>query len=90
MSTPPERRFNPRGILLIAIALVFIGLSFAIRAHNSPPDVATDWIPTGPELKLLLSFVGVAVLFIFAALLGICCGHLRVMWRLRKAHKTQV
>ena len=78
--------FNPRGFVLIAIAIVFIGLAVFIRSHSSSPG-PTHWLPTLSELKLLLTFLGVIALFAIAAVLGVCCGHLRIMARLGRLRK---
>ena len=88
--TPPQKRtFNPRGLVLIAIAVVLIGLSIAIRVQSAPPGVARSWPPTAAELKLLVGFVAVVFLFAVAAILGVWCAHVRVRSRLRKLANRQ-
>ena len=86
MKPPSGHGFNPRGFVLIAIAIVFIGLAVFNRSHSSSPG-PTHRLPSLPDLKLLLTFLGVIALFAVAAVLGVCCGHLRVMARLGRLRK---
>jgi hypothetical protein len=84
-----DRRFRALGLVLIAVALLLVGLAFRIRDYPERPRQG-QLVPTAGELKLLFGFASICLLCLFAGFAGIACGVLRVIFRVKKASRQQV
>jgi len=90
MKPPPEQQSPWRAVVLFVIAFALIGLAVLFRGLDSdlPSSGAALSIPDLSDWARIAKFLGISLLFIFAAGLGIWCGYLQVLRRLRKASRS--
>ena len=81
-----EPQFSWRGIMLIAIALALIGLAVLFRGGSTPSAsiTGTHASAAAPGLAHLFGAMGIVVLLVVAAGLGVCCGYIHLLRRFRK------
>src|SRR4051812_16111265 len=84
MSPPVDPKFSWRGVVLIAISFMLIGLAIVLRGPTgSGPTTYADWKTPLHVVAPILRVIGGSVIIAVAALLGGWFGCLRVIFRLR-------
>ena len=84
MPSPTDPKFSWRGVVLIAIGFMLVGLAIVLRGPTGPaPTSYADWKLTLHYLAPILRFVAGSAMIAAIALLGGWFAYLRGISRLR-------